>query len=212
MDVSTVRWWVMHFISGNSNLKDMPHSKWPCTAVTLQNGDCLDELIYASTGEYVAEQCFVAENLDYQCWCDLCICCHFPGIKYDTTFRAICISYLDLWIFPSYFFPLFCWGGGVRVAEWACSCHPTSTHTVTNSLTQTIAIHQSELSHLWFCATFLIILFFINLYFSLMFCILFLSYKNNHTWSCINAALSKRSQKKVLYSLKICINSTVKVE
>ena len=35
MDVSIVSQWVVRFSSGNSAMKDKPHSGWPCTAVTL---------------------------------------------------------------------------------------------------------------------------------------------------------------------------------
>jgi len=34
VDVSTVRWWVAHFSSGDSDVKDKPRSRRPCTAVT----------------------------------------------------------------------------------------------------------------------------------------------------------------------------------
>jgi len=34
VDVSTVRQWVVCFSSGDSDVKDKPHSGWPCTAVT----------------------------------------------------------------------------------------------------------------------------------------------------------------------------------
>ena len=34
MDVSTVRLWVVHFSSGDSDMKDKPCSGQPCTAVT----------------------------------------------------------------------------------------------------------------------------------------------------------------------------------
>ena len=30
VDVSTVRWWVVHFSSGDSDVKDKPHSRQPC--------------------------------------------------------------------------------------------------------------------------------------------------------------------------------------
>ena len=30
MDVSTVRWWVVHFSSGGSNVKDKPSSEMLC--------------------------------------------------------------------------------------------------------------------------------------------------------------------------------------
>ena len=37
VDVSTVRQWVLHFNSGDSNVKDKPCSRQPCTTVTPQN-------------------------------------------------------------------------------------------------------------------------------------------------------------------------------
>ena len=46
VNVSTVRQWVMHFSSSNSYVKDMPHSRWPCTSVTLQNENLPDQLIH----------------------------------------------------------------------------------------------------------------------------------------------------------------------
>ena len=36
VDVSTVRQWVVHFSSGNSDVKDKPCSGQPCTAVTMK--------------------------------------------------------------------------------------------------------------------------------------------------------------------------------
>jgi len=44
VDVSTVRWWVVHFSSGDSDVKDKPCSEWPCTAVTPQKEEVLDQL------------------------------------------------------------------------------------------------------------------------------------------------------------------------
>jgi len=38
VDVSTVRWCVVCFGSGNSYVKDKLHCGWPCTDVTLWNG------------------------------------------------------------------------------------------------------------------------------------------------------------------------------
>ena len=34
VDVRTVRQWTVRFSSDNSSMKDKPHSRWPCTAVT----------------------------------------------------------------------------------------------------------------------------------------------------------------------------------
>ena len=46
VNVSTVRCWVVHFNSGNSDMKDKPCSGWPHTAVTPLNEECLNQLIY----------------------------------------------------------------------------------------------------------------------------------------------------------------------
>jgi len=48
VDVSTVRWWVGHFSSGNSDVNNKPHSGQPHTAVTSQNEESLNQLIHAN--------------------------------------------------------------------------------------------------------------------------------------------------------------------
>jgi len=45
VDVSTVRWWVARFSSGDSDVKDKPCSGQPCTAVTPRNEERIDQLI-----------------------------------------------------------------------------------------------------------------------------------------------------------------------
>ena len=41
VDVSTVRWWVVCFISGDSDMKDKSPSRWPCRVSWLwQAGSC----------------------------------------------------------------------------------------------------------------------------------------------------------------------------
>jgi len=45
VDVSTVRQWVACFSSGDSDVKDKPHSRRPRTAITPQNEERLDQLI-----------------------------------------------------------------------------------------------------------------------------------------------------------------------
>ena len=42
LDVSTVRRWVAHFSSGDSDVKDKPRSRRPRTAVTPRNEEQLD--------------------------------------------------------------------------------------------------------------------------------------------------------------------------
>jgi len=46
VDVSTVKWWAVCF--SNGNVKDKPCSGQPCTAVTPQNEECLDQLIHVN--------------------------------------------------------------------------------------------------------------------------------------------------------------------
>jgi len=46
--VSIVRWWVVRFSSGDSNSKDKLCSRWPCTAVTPLNEECLDQLMHVN--------------------------------------------------------------------------------------------------------------------------------------------------------------------
>jgi len=47
LDESTVRQWVVHFSSGDRDMKDKPRSGQLCTAVTLKNEECLDHLFSA---------------------------------------------------------------------------------------------------------------------------------------------------------------------
>jgi hypothetical protein len=37
VNVSTVCQWVVCFSSGDNDVRDRPHSRWPCTAVSKQN-------------------------------------------------------------------------------------------------------------------------------------------------------------------------------
>ena len=48
MGVSTVMWWVMCPSSGNSDVKDKPCSRWPCTGMTSLNEDHFDILLCAN--------------------------------------------------------------------------------------------------------------------------------------------------------------------
>jgi len=59
MDVSTVRQLVVHFSSDDSNVKGRPWSRWPCTAVTPQNEECVDQFIYAINSFVTRELCWV---------------------------------------------------------------------------------------------------------------------------------------------------------
>ena len=55
--VSTVRWWVARFSSGDSDVKDKPRSGWPCTAVTPRNEERLNQLIRANRQIMTRELC-----------------------------------------------------------------------------------------------------------------------------------------------------------
>ena len=57
VDVSTVRWWVACFSSGNSDTKDKPRSGRPRTAVTPRNEESLDQLIHANWRIATRELC-----------------------------------------------------------------------------------------------------------------------------------------------------------
>jgi len=48
VDVRTLRRWVVRFSSGETDVKDEPRSGQPCTAVTPQNEERLDQLICAN--------------------------------------------------------------------------------------------------------------------------------------------------------------------
>ena len=69
VDVSTVRKCVVHFSSGDTNMKYKPCSGQPCTAVTPWNEECLDQLIHTNwqiiTGELCSELniCFSALDM-----------------------------------------------------------------------------------------------------------------------------------------------------
>ena len=57
-DVSTMKWWwVVCFSSDDSDVKDKPCSKQPCTAITPQNAECLDQLIYLNQQIMTKELC-----------------------------------------------------------------------------------------------------------------------------------------------------------
>ena len=57
MDVSTVRQWEVYFSSGDINMKDKPHSRWPCIDFTPQNEEYLNQLISANQWMTTRELC-----------------------------------------------------------------------------------------------------------------------------------------------------------
>ena len=76
VDVNTVRWWVAHFSSGDSDMKDKPRSGRPCIAVTQRNEEHLDQLIRANrritTRELCTELnigCNTLETMEYRKVC-----------------------------------------------------------------------------------------------------------------------------------------------
>ena len=64
VDGSTMRWQVVWFNSGNSNMKDKPHSGWPYSLLWARHADSHAFLIAtANSSNYVEKQCPVDENL-----------------------------------------------------------------------------------------------------------------------------------------------------
>lgn len=57
VDVNTVRQWVVHFSSGDSDVKNKTCSGWPCVADIPQNEKCLDLLIHANPQIATRELC-----------------------------------------------------------------------------------------------------------------------------------------------------------
>ena len=57
VDVSIVRWWVACFSSDDSDMKDKPHSRRPCTTVTPRNEEHLDQVISANWQITTRELC-----------------------------------------------------------------------------------------------------------------------------------------------------------
>jgi len=57
VDVITLRWSVLHFGSGDSDVEDMQCSRWPCTAVTPWNEVCFCQLIHANQWIVTRELC-----------------------------------------------------------------------------------------------------------------------------------------------------------
>jgi hypothetical protein len=57
VDVSIVRRWVVRFSSGDSDVRDRPRSRWPCTAVSSRNEELVDQLIRAIPWIITRELC-----------------------------------------------------------------------------------------------------------------------------------------------------------
>jgi hypothetical protein len=57
MEDDMVRWWMAHFSSGDSDMKDKAHSRRPRTAVTPQNKAHLDQHICANQQIKTRELC-----------------------------------------------------------------------------------------------------------------------------------------------------------
>jgi len=62
VDANTVRWWVVHSSSGDSDVKDKLCSRWPCTIVTPQNEERLDQLICKNWKITTRELCTELNN------------------------------------------------------------------------------------------------------------------------------------------------------
>ena len=99
--VSTVRL-VVHFNSGDSDAKDKPYSRWPCTAVTSQNEKCLGQLMHRSvdysqgTAYRAADQLQRTENDGGNIGTLQSLCQVSPMNTYMGTERTMCASFQDL--------------------------------------------------------------------------------------------------------------------
>ena len=83
VDVSTGRWWVVHFSSGDNDMTDKAYSDRPCTAVTPWNKEHLNLHIRASLLKVVTvlKNTLLSMCPIQQCYCALCIYCRFHGNK-----------------------------------------------------------------------------------------------------------------------------------
>ena len=74
VDVSTMRRWLVRFISGDSDVKDKARAGRPCTTVTWRNEKCLDQLISVNWQITTKELCvklnvgFSALEMVVTCW------------------------------------------------------------------------------------------------------------------------------------------------
>ena len=97
-DVSTVRWSVVCFSSGDSDMKDKPWSGWPGRVLQAQHaGSCS---LLAKMHSYWwwlcwKKQRFVAENFLYQCYWALFSCWVPVEINRSITFRVTYIRTLN---------------------------------------------------------------------------------------------------------------------
>jgi len=57
VEVSTLRWRVVHSSSGDGNMRNKPCFSWPCIAVTPQNEENLNQLICANWQNVTRELC-----------------------------------------------------------------------------------------------------------------------------------------------------------
>jgi len=62
VDLSIAKWWVVHFSSGNSDLKDKTHSRLPCTAAIPQN----DEVSISSSARISGLWAELCPRAEYQ--------------------------------------------------------------------------------------------------------------------------------------------------
>lgn len=60
--------WVVHSSSSTYDVKDKPHSGWPCTAVTPENEGCINQHIHVNCLMVVTllKNSFVAKSFLYQ--------------------------------------------------------------------------------------------------------------------------------------------------
>ena len=64
VDVCTVKWWVVHFSSGNSDMKDKLYSEHPCTADSPENEEHLYLLIHVNQ-QIINRELFIEKNISF---------------------------------------------------------------------------------------------------------------------------------------------------
>jgi len=90
MDGSVVWWQVVHFSSGDSDVKDNPCSRQPHTAVTSWNDECLHQLVHrhwlmmmTTLKNSVCSWEFPLSNSAIEIYWASCSCCSFHGNKQE---------------------------------------------------------------------------------------------------------------------------------
>jgi len=90
VNVSIVRWWVVHFSSGDSDMKDKSLSSWPCTAVTPEYEEHLSQFIHVNWHIITGKLC-TELNVSFSAWKQWWQCQHIaefaPGRSWECSHR-----------------------------------------------------------------------------------------------------------------------------